>query len=98
MYNLTGEEAALVCSALKDAWRELEDRDVSPLGLPATCLDEWIQRHDPDRKSHVDYAALEKKLIMLDESHSRAIANAVKRFWELPDLPTDERMRKAGLL
>jgi len=98
MYDLSRNETLLVCDALKGVWRKLEDPDVSPLGLPVAEVERAIKSDGLDQKWQVDPEALRKKLFMLDESESRHLVEAVRRFWEHTEHTIDKALRAAGLL
>ena len=97
MYDLTRNETLLVCDALKGVSRRLEDPDVSLLNQPVIEVERAIQRYGLDQKWQVDPQALSKKLFMLGESETRALVEAVRRFWEYAEPTIDNALRAAGL-
>jgi hypothetical protein len=98
MFGLTRDEALLVCDTL--GGRHLSRYVVGqrPLAYLVSDVEGPMTVFELDRRWGVDAATVLAKLRALDLAQRRALIEAVDRFWDLPKLPPDEALRRAGLL
>jgi hypothetical protein len=91
--GLTEAEACLICDALNGTWLEDPTIRLSWAEVADACRLDHL-----DEKWAVDGDALVAKLRALSLLQQYALADAVERFWQTPELPTDEGLRRVGLL